>query len=394
MNETLGTLAVIPGGGASFAEGRVLLDRKALAGLTLYAKLWPGKVHCLYRATDPSRMTYAEWCDIASLPFDLTALPADGDSVAIAGAVGNAAVVLASADDHRDLALADMLPNQRIVYIIEYTLRTRLDILRLDDTSVLQRFKSAGWLLLTERKRRRALASASGVAANGAPAYRAYSPLNNQTLLFFDTRLASADFIGSSGAQAKAAHVSSGHPLTLVYSGRLEAMKGADHLVPIAAALRDNGLAFQLHVFGDGALAPRMRRDVQKQGLENHVVFHGPVAFETELVPFLKTKADLFLCCHPQGDPSCTYLEVLGCGVPIVGFRNEAFEGVMALGACGEAVGIGDRGSMVRVIDRLAANRRELADLTMGAAEVASSRLFENTFAIRVEHLEKIARQS
>ena len=43
----------------------------------------------------------------------------------------------------------------------------------------------------------------------------------------------------------------------------------------------------------------------------------GVVDFETELVPFTRQNADIFLGCHRQSDPSCTYLEAMGCGVAV-----------------------------------------------------------------------------
>lgn len=46
-----------------------------------------------------------------------------------------------------------------------------------------------------------------------------------------------------------------------------------------------------------------------------------------------KLKAAVWLIikgCHRQGDPSCTYLETYACGMPIVGYNNQAHQGILA----------------------------------------------------------------
>ena len=43
--------------------------------------------------------------------------------------------------------------------------------------------------------------------------------------------------------------------------------------------------------------------------------------FESELVPWMRQEADIFLSCHRQDDPSCAYLEAMGCGLPVLGYE-------------------------------------------------------------------------
>jgi glycosyltransferase involved in cell wall biosynthesis len=243
------------------------------------------------------------------------------------------------------------------------------------------------WLRWIERARRKELAAASGIQANGWPAFAAYGPANPAPLLYFDTRLRTADLISSEAAAAKAAALKKRGPLRLAFSGRLERMKGADHLIPIARLLEAQNCAFSLDIYGEGSLRSAIEKEAEEAGLAASVRIHGPVDFEGVLVPSFKKSVDLFLCCHPQGDPSCTYLETLGCGVPILGYLNEAWEGLLRLGACGAGVPIGDDAAMVREILRLDRDRDELGRLTLGAAAVAESRSFEKVYAQRIQHL-------
>ena len=62
-----------------------------------------------------------------------------------------------------------------------------------------------------------------------------------------------------------------GGPLRLIFSGRLIAMKGADHLARVAARLKALGVPFQMTICGDGELAPRIKADINRLGLADVV---------------------------------------------------------------------------------------------------------------------------
>ncbi|MBC7171628.1 MAG: glycosyltransferase [Polyangiaceae bacterium] len=184
-------------------------------------------------------------------------------------------------------------------------------------------------------------------------------------------------------------------PIRLVFSGRFHPMKGVDHLPAVAEALERRGVPFELHLFGGGELDEVIRARVSERGLSSRVAFHGSVDFATELVPWLREHADLFVCCHRQGDPSCTYLETLACGVPIAGYANEAWRGMLR-----EAPGIGvatpmnDVEALATAIARLAASPEALLEASINALGFAKKHLFESTFARRIAQLRRLAEEA
>ena len=91
-----------------------------------------------------------------------------------------------------------------------------------------------------------------------------------------------------------------------------------------------------------------------------------------------------------QSDPSCTYLETLGCGVPIVGYGNAAFTGVLALGKVGMSVPIDDINGAASAIAQLSKNRQMLSSMMEAAARVGRAHSFEKEFAARVRHLAEV----
>jgi glycosyltransferase involved in cell wall biosynthesis len=113
--------------------------------------------------------------------------------------------------------------------------------------------------------------------------------------------------------------------------------------------------------------------------------------FHRELLPELKQNADLFLCCHRQGDPSCTYLETLGCGVPVVGYDNEALSGILSLAEVGGRSDLDRPDRLAEIVAGLARDRERLAWLSRRALAFARGHSFEETVERRIHHLERIA---
>src|SRR5262249_49775617 len=159
--------------------------------------------------------------------------------------------------------------------------------------------------------------------------------------------------------------------LRLVFSGRLTAMKGAQYLIPIAANLKRRGIDFQLSICGDGDLGPSMRAMVQQLDLGQSVEFTGTLDFATQLVPFVRDTCDLFICPHFQGDPSCTYLETMGLGVPIAGYANEAWERLAADSHGGWATPLEKPDLLAEKIAQVASDRASLHSAATAALDFA-----------------------
>jgi glycosyltransferase involved in cell wall biosynthesis len=238
-----------------------------------------------------------------------------------------------------------------------------------------------------------AIRQAAGVQCNGTPTYDVFRRANTNALLYFDTRVTGPMLIGPGQLEERLA-ASAGQPLRLLFSGRLIAMKGAADLIVVARELKAMGVPFQLTICGDGALLPVMRRQIGAWGLQGCVRLAGVLDFHEELIPHVQRHTDLFLCCHRQGDPSCTYLETMSCGVPIVGYDNEAFEGVVKTSGCGWLVPMNDPWAMATKVAELAPDREQLRRVALASLAFAADNTFDATFERRIAHLRAIARKS
>jgi glycosyltransferase involved in cell wall biosynthesis len=190
---------------------------------------------------------------------------------------------------------------------------------------------------------------------------------------------------------ARIARVLKGGPLRLAFSGRLIAMKGADHLLDVATELKRLGVPFTLDICGSGDLEPSMRRTIAQCGLSNLVRMRGVLDFKSQLMPFVSSEVDLFVCCHPQGDPSCTYLETMSCGTPMVGYDNEAFRGIVKTSGVGWLSPLGDARALANRIAELNRDRAAIVNAAEQSLAFASQHTFERTMQMRVDHLKRCA---
>ena len=82
-------------------------------------------------------------------------------------------------------------------------------------------------------------------------------------------------------------------PLRLLAAGRFVPTKGFSHLLDACGLLRDQGVDFSLTLAGDGALGPRLRRQVRDLGLEGRVAMPGFLSHDALSAAMLR--ADIFV---------------------------------------------------------------------------------------------------
>jgi colanic acid/amylovoran biosynthesis glycosyltransferase len=373
-------------------RGGLVLTRKYMTGAAEYARHWPGPVTTLarLRETPTTDMDHAEY------------LPGEGETglelrpeteAAFAARLRSAAVVLA-------LLSREEAPTARlcyragvpIVFTSEYTPRTERQILDAEVSNPLLRLRRRVWLWRAERMRRATLDIAAGLQCSGTPTYDIYRGLCRDTLLFFDNRVRVDSIIERAALEAKTARLRLKAPLRLVFGGRLIAMKGVLELPRVAAELARLGIPFSFDIFGSGPLSEALESRIRAEGLEGRMALRGALDFESGWIPHLRENADLFVCCHPQGDPSSTYPEVMSCGVPIAGYANEAFRGLVAQSGAGWAVPMFDARGLAQTIARLHGDRDDLARHAVLSRDFASRHAFEATFAARAAHLVRNSR--
>jgi colanic acid/amylovoran biosynthesis glycosyltransferase len=375
-------------------DGSFTLTQKFVDGMRAYVEQWDGPVVAVMHPQagvtnnlDNVRVGQGE-CgfNIIAVPFGSKPMH---DAVAKAGFVH-------WGPHHLNGNLVQTLADRRVanVYSTEYAFKTRIQIVNSSVSNPIRRARKYLWEYNAERRMRRETGLADGFEANGTPTFQSLGRHSKRKLLYFASWMREKDFIAQPQLERRLAEMTGGtKPLRLVFSGRLIAMKGVLDLIDLAKALRQRHVDFTLTVCGDGVLAGEMTKRIKAFDLEACVNMKGVLDFKTELVPFVKENADLFVCCHRQGDPSSTYLETAACGVPILGYGNEAFAGLAALADLGWTVPLGDVSRMTDQVATLSRDRGPIAKKSGTALAFALEHTFEKTFTRRIHFFRDVLRE-
>ena len=242
-------------------NGRLLLTQKFIDGVSLYKELWKGPLTLLCEADEtPSVNLDNVEIDVSKMPFDV--MCGSGIDHTLDSCLSSKSVVLSpvgmqfnnvSAIAGRHDALA--------IYISEYTLETRLQIIREYKRNPLKVWWSSRWEKNQELMQIRSIAISSGVQCNGTPTFYAYKDLTRNPLLFFDTRMTS-EIMSSGGVIDRKYSTLPDRPFHLAFTGRLTKMKGVDDIPSVALELKRLGIPFIFSICGDGDYADEMKRVV------------------------------------------------------------------------------------------------------------------------------------
>ena len=385
------TLMILPDLKTKKIDGdRFVVTEKFYDGVLEFVKYWPGPVSVFMEAS-PGMTDNLDNIEISSakVPFHMGLL----DYTLLEREVASAASLVLGSTSYRQNHLSAWCRDRRVpcVYVAEYNLKTRFQVVDADTHNIFIRLRRYLWEFLQERKQRKAIADATGIQCNGTPTFEAYREVNPLPFLYFDSRMSEEMMASDEAVDARLANCLSGKPLRLLFSGRLLKIKGADHVVSVAEELQKLGVRFEMSICGDGELSASMTAQIAEKGLSDVVKMKGVLDFKTELVPYTQKHTDLFVCCHRQGDPSCTYLETMSCGVPIVGYDNEAFLGVAAESKTGWPAPMNRPDQMAQKIVELDRNREAIARASRASLHFARAHTFEKTFKRRVEHLQAAA---
>lgn len=370
------------------SEKKIFLTKKFINGIIEYQKYWHGKIVIfIEESKDLSNNLDNKLVDLDKLPFQVEIV--DFDNIQKNEEFSDASVVLTSIG-FRQNHISKICKIKKIscFYVTEYSLKTRMQIIDVTTHSLPIRLRRYVWEILQEIYQRKAIAIASGVQCNGTPTFNQYCTINPNSILYFDTRIRNDMLSNKTEVKTRSSKCLTNYPLRLLFSGRLIKIKGVDHLIPMAQKLHKLGIEFELFICGDGDLKDSIQKDINQSGLSNSIHMLGVLDFENKLVPFIKQNIDIFVCCHRQGDPSCTYLEIMSCGVPIVGYSNEAFVGIVKHSQSGWLVKMNRPDLLARKIAWLNNNRKLIVYESYKSLEFAKLHTFEKTFKTRIKHIE------
>lgn len=378
-------------------DGKMVLTGRFVQGMEELRRRWDGEVITILEplseaelAKDRDRVLAADDVEVdpRELSFGIELMRHDAPG--LGRLLGQCQIALAGVG-HRQHHLAQLAKGLGVCFLhgTEYSLTTRVQIVRAEVQNPLLQARRIAWLVSQERLVRESIRLADGLQCAGTPTYDAYHPLNRNPFLYFESRVTEDEMITPELLEQRLAQLLAGGPLRLAFAGRLNRIKGADRLLRVARHLAELRVPFELHIYGGGLLEPELRRDIARLGLEGKVTLMGHLPL-APLMAHLQRSYDLFLCCHPQGDPSGAYLEMLASGLPIVGYANEALAGILARTRVGQAIPIQADQQLAKLIAELAGDRERIAEWARTARAFAKNHTFEKSFRRRVAHFRSV----
>lgn len=364
------------------------LPRKFVEQLRAFAELWEGPVTVLLprAAHRDDNLDYVQ-TRRADVPFALRAFPTDDKRLrAEIRAAALVYVPLVPWFVHVHPIVREL--NIPIVYFTDYTFEIRKEIVYAQTRNPLLRWRRLLYVTRLEKKYRRMMREAAGIQLQDVSAYNAYASLNRAALGFFNTHMRREMFVTDEQLNARAERLRAGVPLRLVYSGRWNVIKGVDDLPRVACALRERNVPFELDIFGGGVLEKNLQRALDNAQL-NNVRLRGELPF-AELMRVVANENDLFACCHRQGDPATTFNEMLGAGIPLVGYDYDGLRGALSNVNAGWLTPRGDVHALAACIAALERNRETIIAASHTAAEFTRDKSFDAVMQTRVAHLRAV----
>ena len=271
-----------------------------------------------------------------------------------------------------------------VVYSVENTLKTRLDIYySQSNLSFLDKARIYVGEIKHEKRFKQTIRKAAGIEINGDGAFTHYGRINPHTIRYYDHRIYQHDLDNVQLPK----HPKNGSVLTVAFSGRWIAIKGTDLFLEIAAQTYALNPDIQFVIMGDGEYR-NLVQEYRYPNLQNL----GFVKFDPEWKKYVRDYVDIMLLPHRQSDPSCTYFESLGMGVPVVGFSNDTLTPLVERGVGWEF----SRFDVSAVAQKIVELNRDYAQVTQRALQAhkfMSDKSFEKTNRMRAEHMMNVVRR-
>jgi len=375
---------------ARIDNGVLKVDRKSYLGMQIYAEQVRMPLTTVYpeMAPDQSIMDPIE-VPCSELPYRVMTVKTDRawrplpveiprlrDTISASRLVYGTG--LGSSKIARDVGVPYIL-------VLEYDLQTQIAVSTSQVSSAPRRAIRAArcaWQYATRGIPE--MRSAQSLHCNGYPIYDATRRYNANSLLYLDSRMSTDMLIPPRELDARLAS-RVGRPLRLLFSGRYERVKGADDAVRAAVECLRRGLDIEMHFYGQGSLRGEMELIAAKAQRPGRIFIHDAVPY-TELVTISRS-FDLFVCCHIQSDPSCTYLESFGAGLPIVGYANRMWGRLRETSGAGLASPMGSPAKVVDDVEKVLVNSDVLSAMSEKALAFARQHCFELEFRKRTDAL-------
>jgi len=389
-----GSMIIVPTHSACSVEGSTIrVDRKFHTGMLRYAEAFDRELVVVAPARDDAG-GHMDHIEVAAseaayrlhmVECDGSHDPIEAERDGLTALVRGADLVYGCGFGLESMARANGVP---FVAIVEYNRSTLAAIARLRPGGRVKRELRALMARLASLRESRTLRLADSVHCNGFPMFDQVSRYHPNCLLYLDSRVTDEMVVPEADLELRTASLRRGRRPRLIFSGRYEPMKGALDAVEVGLELHRRSLDFELVMYGRGADRDEMIRRVTRAGAEDRIRVHDAIPFPDLMA--LSRECDLFVCCHVQDDPSCTYLEASGCGLPIAGYGNRMWRGFAERAGNGVVTRLHDSVELADAVEGLLRSPERLSEMARRSRRFALDHCFEREFARRTDDVLRV----
>lgn len=373
---------------ATLEHGLLRIDRKFHLGMQAYVEKIRAPLLTIHPETSPgTAIMDAIEVPCSELPYrvmtvkvDRAGRPLPSEILRLREQISRSRLVYVGGLGSPEIARVLGVP---YILVLEYDLQTQITVTTTQVANLPRRAVRAArcaWAYATtsvpEMRR------AHSLHCNGYPIYDAARSYNPNSLLYLDSRMSTDMIIPREQLAARLA-TRVGRPLRLLFSGRYERMKGVADAVRVAVECLRRGVDIEMHFYGQGSLRNELERIAAGAPHPERIRIHDAIPYP-ELVKIART-FDLFVCCHIQSDPSCTYLESFGAGLPIVGYGNRMWRRLCETSGAGLVSCVGRPEEVADDVARLASDFNTLSMMSEKALEFAMAHSYEREFGKRID---------
>jgi glycosyltransferase involved in cell wall biosynthesis len=160
-------------------------------------------------------------------------------------------------------------------------------------------------------------------------------------------------------------------PGRILSVGRLDPIKGFEHLIDACAKLAERGLLFECHIVGEGPLRPSLEQRIARLGLQGRVLLLGARPQEQVQAAMREASAFALACVvTPTGDRDgipVALIEAMATGLPVVSTDVSGIPELVIDGVTGRLAPPGDAQALAECLSELLSDQPRAEQLALAA---------------------------
>lgn len=199
-----------------------------------------------------------------------------------------------------------------------------------------------------------------------------------RTFVHIDTIITEQDW------QKRQKNILENNILRLVIASRQILIKGTDQVIKAIKTVRDQGIAVELDVLGEGEDLPYFKKLTQQLELAQFIRFHGQVPYGASLFDYW-AKADVMVITNLTSEISRNVFLAMARGLPLVIYRNPGTDNLIESNQAGILVAANDIDGLANAFHQLAHHREQLIELGNNGLQLVKQHTLENCHRKRAE---------